>query len=208
MLKDISFKVSKSFIVYPGDPKYLMENIFSIENHGYNVSKISMGSHFSTHIDAPHHFFEFGKTISDFDINDFSGKAHVIEISEGNINKTHIDSINIEENDIILFKANPNFDGTKILNSYNALLPEAAMYLVDKKVKLVGIDYISIEPENNTDFSTHKILLNNNIPILESIDLRQVNAGIYHLFAFPINIENSDAAPVRAVLKFYWQIWK
>ena len=191
MLKDISFKVSKSFIVYPGDPKYLMENIFSIENHGYNVSKISMGSHFSTHIDAPHHFFEFGKTISDFDINDFSGKAHVIE-----------------ENDIILFKANPNFDGTKILNSYNALLPEAAMYLVDKKVKLVGIDYISIEPENNTDFSTHKILLNNNIPILESIDLRQVNAGIYHLFAFPINRENSDAVPVRAVLKFYWQIWK
>lgn len=204
MLIDITRPLCKNTYIYPGDPCFKSEPVFSIPKGDIcNVSSVQLGTHTGTHIDAPKHFFDNGADIISIPLEIFCGKAKVLDIqTENRISLKNIINKNIKENDIILFKtSNTRFDGISPIDNCAALMPDAADYLVCKKIKLVGIDYLSIEPETSNTFYIHKMFLKNNIPILENIDLKNVQEGVYKLYCFPLAIKGGDASPVRAVLE-------
>ncbi len=199
MIIDISRKITENTYVYPDDPIFKKEIIF--ENP--QVSLLHLGSHTSTHIDSPAHFFKSMATVGDIDLNRICGKAKVIEIKNKNIiEKNDLIKYTIEKDDIILFKTSNSyiFDGEKPLSEYVSLSYEGALYLVEKEISLVGIDYISIEAESSINFDVHKILLKNNIYIIETLDLKNIDEGEYKFYCLPLNI-HSDGCPVRCILE-------
>lgn len=199
MYLDITYPLSALTSVYEGDPIFTIQ---PIQQEPYYVSSITLGSHTGTHIDAPLHYIKGGKSISQLPLETFCGPAKVLHIQHTNyITIDHIAKEPIAENDIILFRTdNDRFDGIHLLTSYTGLSLEAAKYLIERKVRLIGIDYLTIEPMDSL-FAVHEALLSAQIPILEMLDLKNILPGSYELFCFPLKIIGADASPVRAVLK-------
>ena len=203
MLIDITRKLTSELYVYPGDPAFRTHEICSTDSGDIcTVSEICLGTHSGTHIDAPSHFITGGRSVSSYSLNELCGRAKVFEVCKYEIGTDDIAGLQIEQNDIILFKTlNKVFDGRIPLNRHSYLSDEAALFLADKKIKLAGIDYITVDNEASNNYPAHKILLGSGIPILENIDLSSVSPGIYNLYCFPLFTDAIDAAPVRAALE-------
>ena len=175
--------------VYPGDPEPHRDLVRRMEmGDGFNLSGFYTGCHSATHVDAPRHFIEDGKTIEQLELNQFMGECTVVK-SEGIITGADIDDILPTTRKIILFKG----DGTAFLSQ------SGAFALADAGITLVGTDATSIETGDDT-FAAHKELLSAEILILEGLDLSQVEPGNYRLIALPLLLAGSEASPVRAVL--------
>ncbi|MBR5468739.1 MAG: cyclase family protein [Firmicutes bacterium] len=191
MYIDISRKINNNLAIYPGDPEVSIKQVASVAENGYSVHSISLGSHCGTHIDFPRHFYKNGKTAEDYAPEKFCGAALVIEVNKGDkLDEDFFAQKLIEKDDIILLKFNCKPFGITF---------DAAQYLASCSIKLIGTEAMDIE--DYEDFRVHKYLLSHDILILECADLQNVSEGICTLFAFPLNIENSDGAPVRAVIK-------
>lgn len=203
---DISFPYYEGMAIYPNNPQYVCQKVSNIQNgDSCNISQITLGTHTGTHLDAPAHFIKDGITIDQIPLEHINGRAKVFEIKEQVITKSCLCNWHIEKDDIILFRTGNSdvFEGNKVLSSYITLDYEAAQYLADKGVKMVGIDYMTIERPRSLreqGKSVHQILFDNGILVLETLDLREVEAGEYTLMCFPLNIVGSDGSPVRAVL--------
>ncbi len=201
---DISMKISGDMITYEGDPRVTVEWVKNIREDGVVVSRICMGLHTGTHVDAPAHYLEDGNSIEDIDLKSLIGRAHVCDLTaiEGEIIESHLSNCDIREGEIILLKTgnsrllrNKNFSG-----EFVHLSEDAADYLVERKIKAVGIDYLSIEKFNSGNSYVHRKLLSNNIPVIEGIDLNYVKPGVYTLFCLPLKVEGGEAAPARCIL--------
>lgn len=202
---DISFLLNDNIVTYPGNPKFHVKK--NKANDVYSISEISMGSHTGTHIDAPSHFFPNKTSISDINLNILNGTARIIEfLSKDLITEKDIESFEITQGERIILKTKNTdvFDCKELLEEYITIDYNAAMCLVAKKVKLVGIDYLTIELPRHMrkpGLSVHKILLDAGIVVLEGLNLAEATAGTYELICMPLKIENCDGSPVRAVLK-------
>jgi arylformamidase len=192
MLIDISRNIDKNVKVYPGDPEYKITKVCTFQNEGYEVSEIVLGSHFSTHIDSPRHFYPDGKDISCEPLDIFCGKAMVLDVTENEINSKFIKNILSEKFEIILFKTH---------NKNCGLTYDAAEIISKSHIKMCGTENEDIESYLNVGFPVHLILLAKNILILENINLKNVPEGIYKLYCFPLKITGCDASPVRAVIE-------
>ncbi len=201
---DISIGIDESLPLWPGDPELRLHWAAKIEQGDLvNLTELSMSIHTGTHIDAPLHFLPQGKSIDNLNIDVFVGEAQVVAIPQ------EVDLITVEilrklptiNASRVLFKTkNSQFWGTRnFQRDYVALEASAAQWLVDQGVQLVGIDYLSIAPFNDP-VPTHKILLSNNVVIIESLDLRSVEPGLYTLICLPLKLVGREAAPARAIL--------
>ncbi|MEA5003413.1 MAG: cyclase family protein [Christensenella sp.] len=174
---DITQQLGKDTKIYEGDPHIRMEKFFTVDNYGYAVSKMSMGSHSGTHIDAPAHVMSGGKTVRDIPLSDLVGDCIVVEKSEIKIPK-----------------------GTKRLIIKGSEKGEAriserhARILVDAGIRIIGTDALSIGNDE-----VHKILLSEEVCILESLELSRVTPGNYFLCALPLKVD-TDGSPIRACL--------
>ncbi len=191
---DISMKLNKDIVQWPDSISF--SHIFYNENNSF----IKMDLHTGTHVDAPKHFIKNGKSIDNLEIKRFFGKCQVIEINDDVISSQSFKNFEIRADNIILKTKNSVNLNTDFNKNYVALNSDGARFLAEKKINLVGIDYLSIEIFNNENFEAHKILLSNDIIILEGLNLKNISPGIYTLIAFPLLIENAEASPVRAVL--------
>ncbi len=191
---DISMKLNKDIVQWPGSVRF--SHIFYNEN----TSFIKMDLHTGTHVDAPKHFIKDGKSIDNVELRRFFGKCQVVEIMDDVISSQSFKNIELRADNILLKTKNSEILNSDFTEDYVALNSDGAMFLVEKKINLVGIDYLSIEIFNNENFETHEILLSNDIIILEGLNLKNISPGIYTLMAFPLLIENAEASPVRAVL--------
>lgn len=208
---DISFPIFAEMAIYPGNPEYTCKRVLSIDNgDACNVSSISMGTHTGTHVDAPLHIIPEKESVEDIPLEWINGKATVIEVPdiESDISLQFIEGIfrTRETHKILLFKTknSKEFLGKRVLENYTTLSYESAAFLTGKGIHMVGIDYMTIErPRGRREEgkSVHKILMNDGITILESIDLRHVVEGSYDLHCMPLKIEGADGSPVRAVLE-------
>ena len=199
---DISIPLSPSTIVYPGNPKIEIEEIQSKASKSI-ISKITSGSHNGTHIDAPRHAIEEGKSIDMIPLDVFMGPCRVIDCTRdvGSVLKDTLELNAIFEGERILLKTTNSLRGySEFYPDFVYLSPDGASYLAEVGVTLVGIDYLSIKQKGSTDNRPHTVLLEKNIPIIEGIDLSQVEPGEYTIVAFPIKYMGIDGAPVRAVL--------
>lgn len=204
-LIDITAPVRRGMVHWPGDPEVKIERISDIsKGDKANVTVLSMSAHTATHCDAPKHFIENGDDVSHLDLFPFMGPARVIEIrNETEITKEELLGCQIGEHERLLFKTNNserNWPEEGFMEDYVALSPEAARYLVEKKVLAIGVDYLSVAGRQNGE-EVHQLLLGSGVTVIEGLYMPFVTPGSYELVSLPIKIEGSDGSPVRAVLR-------
>ena len=202
---DVTLPITADMLVWPGDPRVSVETKTTIAKHGVKLSYLSFSSHTGTHIDAPSHFVERGVDLDKVPLEKFVGPCQVVDlvrIKGREITPSDLSSVQIGKGERLLFKTG-NF---KLLRkktfstSYIALSLEGAKYLCEKKVGLVGTDYLGIEKKNAPGHPVHKTLLSAGIVVVEGLDLSKVPAGKYQLYCLPLNVVGVDGAPARVIL--------
>lgn len=190
---DISQEVFKCK-VYPGDPKPKKNIISSMENNDlYNLSEFSMCAHNGTHIDAPFHFINDGKTVDEISLDSFIGMAYVYE-HNGIVSEK--DAIKIIE----IAKECNNESAKRILIKGDAVISlEAAKVFARSNILLIGNESQTVGPED-APMAVHLELLGANVVLLEGICLAEVKEGVYLLNAAPLNLSGCDGSPCRAIL--------
>ena len=178
--------------VYPGDPKPEKQVLCSMEQGElYNLTAFSMCAHNGTHIDAPFHFIQDGKTVDEIGLEAFIGTAYVAE---------HQGIVTGADAAAIIEKAKAQDAAKRILIKGDAEVSlEAAQVFAASGVLLLGNESQTIGPEN-APMSVHLTLLRQNVVLLEGICLKEVPEGAYFLCAAPLNLAGVDGAPCRAVL--------
>lgn len=199
---DISVNLSDGTVVYPGDPKIQIFTLKPLALGQSRLSKISMGTHSGTHIDAPAHCME-GPEVSDLPLGNFVGVCRVLDFSANSekISKEDLAEKNVKKGERILVKTKNSERGfEKWRDDFVYLDGDAADYLSEIGIKLFGIDAWSVKQKGSKDNRAHNSLLAKNIPILETIDLSKAEEGEYFLVAVPLKLINVEGSPCRAIL--------
>lgn len=173
---DITKHISHGMEVYPGDPEVVVEEKNSISRDGFSLRKLSLSTHSGTHMDFPSHFIENGKTADDFELERFFGETAVVSSFQDPI----------------------PYGVKNILSKEGYLTEDRARMFLKNGVQLIGTVHESIEQDY--PYPLHKLLLESDIIILENLELRHVEPGIYRLAVLPLKIEGAEASPCRAVL--------
>lgn len=202
---DLSYEIEENMTAYTNETKPYLKKIASIESDGYNETKINIFSHNGTHIDSPYHMISTGRKISDFQIENFIGKAIVIDVSnighviEEEFIKNQVDNIN--EVDFVLFKTNWSryWKTEKYFYGFPVLSKEAASYLSTCNIKGIGIDAISVDKYDSIEYEIHNKLLKANKLIIENLTNLGMVKGEFIFIATPLNIKDLDGCPVRAI---------
>lgn len=198
---DLSPEISESMAVYKNKlekkPKIIPTRTLK---EGANESRLNIESHTGSHVDAPFHFIEKGKTIEKINLDKFMGKCIVLDLTkiENSIKSIHLKKFKIQKDDIVLLKTK-NKPDNKFNPNFVYLEKTGAECLASKKIKAVGIDSLGIE-RSQPNHETHKILLGKGIVIFEGLDLSKAKQGRYYFHGLPLKIKKGDASPVRAVL--------
>lgn len=207
---DVSVPVSNRTPVYPGDPAPQIRAAKAIaRGDAANVTELHFGAHTATHVDAPAHFIEGAGTMEELPLDVLIGEARVIEISPDAraITAAHVGADVVQGARRVLFKTRNSMfwqtDSDRFREDFTYIAPDAARALVEAGVRLVGIDYLSVEAMNTSDFPTHHALLSNGVIIIEGLDLSRVAAGRYELICLPLRLAEAtgDGAPARVVLR-------
>ncbi len=207
MIYDVTVPITNSMPVWPSDPPVKLTPSMHPSgdgSHNVRLTKIEMGSHTGTHIDAPWHFVKNGRTLSDIPVETLVGPAVVFEIPNvRSIGKASVESLNLNGVERVLFKTDnsAHWTDTNFYEDFVYLEPDAAQVLVHKGVKLVGIDYLSIDKFKSDKHPSHFVLLENNVVIVEGLNLSAIQQGSYHMAALPLNLQGADGAPTRVILR-------
>ena len=206
-IHDISLTVTPKLPTWPGDPKVELERVEKIEDGANaNVSRMSIGVHTGTHVDAPFHFLADGASIETLPLEVLFGAVQVIELASDVdlITAEVLQSASLIQGVTrVLFKTrNSQYwarGKTEFQTGFVGISADGAEFLVKQGIQLVGIDYLSIAPYKQSK-PTHQILLRAKIVVLEGVDLSQIKAGVYQLACLPLKLGGSDGAPARTVL--------
>ncbi|WP_129124612.1 cyclase family protein [Geomonas oryzae] len=202
-IHDITVALSPDLPTYPGDPSMTVDPWHRIaKGDGANVSRITLGTHAGTHIDPPRHFNDTGITVDEIPLDLLIGKALVVEIKGvKRIGAEDLEKAGVKGVERLLIKTDNSafWDDKGFHEDFAALTAEGAHYLHKHKVKLVAVDYLSVEPMDG-DGEVHRILLNGGIPVIEGVNLTGVATGEYQLICLPMKLKDGDGAPVRALL--------
>ena len=202
---DISVPNHPGMLHYGRKPeKTMVESI--AEGDPGNVSRWLIGSHTGTHVDAPAHFVEGATTIEDVTLETLVGPAVVLDltsVTSSEIGPGDLIAAGLDDTERVLLKT-PNSTGAlreAEKSPWVGLSEAAAELLVERGVRLVGIDYLTIDaPAGEVDWPVHHVLCGAGVAILEVIDLSDIAPGRYTLAALPIKLVGSEAAPARTVL--------
>jgi len=177
---DVSVGISAGMTVFPGDPAVaILPHSRIAKGDAANVSGIRMGTHTGTHVDPPLHFFMDGTDVSKIPLERFMGECYVADLRslEERITKEDLyPGRNLFRDKILLLKTR----NSGLLKDYVYLTQDCAELLVDVGVKLVGIDYLSIEKYGGSG-EVHRTLLGGGIPVVETLDLS--NVGRVNIFS-------------------------
>jgi arylformamidase len=197
-IHDLTRPISQDMPVYPGDPQPKFEPQATIEDSEVNVTRITLGSHTGTHVDAPWHFLQEGNGIDMEPLDKFNGEAAIIDASGKNsITAKDFSGYDIRSNDIVLI-----YTGTGDRRTDFAYLDvSAAEWIVEHGAKCIGIDTASVEKYGKKDAPVHKMLLARNIGIIENLaNLKQFVGSRMFFVCLPLPLRGIDGSPARAVL--------
>ena len=206
MIYDVSVPIDNGMPVWPSDPPVKLTPAAHLSrdgSHTVRVTSIEMGSHTGTHIDAPHHFVSGGHKLHEIPLDWLVGEATVFHIpGVPSIARGHLESLDWSGVQRVLFKTDnsAHWVDNGFHKDFVYLEPQAAEFLVERGLRLVGIDYLSIDQFGSQKHPTHFVLLPQNIVVLEGLNLSQVAPGRYHMVALPLNLQNADGAPTRVIL--------
>jgi arylformamidase len=194
---DISVPIRPGMVTYPGDPAVVLERVASLAGGDVaNISRLDLGVHTGTHIDAPLHFVEGGAAVDTLPLDVLVGAARVIDLTGAErLDAFAFDGVDLSERVLLKTRNSRLWERDTFSEEAIALDGRAAQQLVDAGVRLVGIDYLSIGDEE-----AHQVLLGAGVVPVEGLDLRGVEAGDYQLVCAPLKLVGSDGAPARAFL--------
>jgi arylformamidase len=203
---DVTLPIHDGMIVYPGDLEVRIKKTHTIERDGYSWSSISSGTHIGTHIDAPCHFVKGGATMDDFPIDLMVGEVEVVEISNDMVTAAELSAKKIRDWNAVFFKTKnqklwPREKEEGFIRDYVSLTKDAAEFLAEKRTRLVGIDYRSIEGFDVHDYPVHMVLLGHGAYIIEGLFLNEVPAGRHKLYCFPLKLASADGGPARVIIQ-------
>jgi arylformamidase len=201
---DLTRTISQKMQVYPGDPQPKFEPHSTIKDDKVNVTRITVGSHTGTHVDAQSHFLSNGNSVESEPLSKFIGEATIIDVSVkerrgGSITANDLNrySDTVQREDILL-----TYTGTgDRRTNFTYLDISAARWIVNHKIKCIGMDTLSIEKYGSKDAPIHKLLLSEGIGIIENLDnLKQFVTKRMFLVCLPLPFEGIDGSPARAIL--------
>lgn len=203
---DISVPLRSGMVHWPDDPPVRIERARDMgRGDTYNFSTISMGAHSGTHMDSPLHFFSSGDSFERMPPEATIGIARVIEIRDPeSIKPNELAGYDVQPAERILFKTMNSlrcWKSDEFIEDFVYISREAASYLASRRVRLVGVDYLSVGGFKADGVETHRELLGAGIWILEGLDLSQVEPGRYELICLPLRIARGDGAPARAIVR-------
>jgi arylformamidase len=203
---DVTLTVSHDMAVWPGDVAPTLELKDSIAAGGTaNTSQVTLSVHCGTHVDAPHHFMNDQRTVEGLSMDILVGRAYVLYLPDVDlITAAVLRSAEIPPRTRrLLFKTRNSEYWAKDVKQFQpnfvGISPDGAEFLVDRNVKLVGIDYLSVAPYKSST-PTHRILLGAGMIVLEGLNLSKVSQGRYTLHCLPLKLAGSDGAPARVIL--------
>ena len=205
---DITIPIRNAMVHWPTDSAPRVERIMDVDRGDrVTLTEFTMISHTGTHIDAPLHFIRHGGTIDEMPLDTVIGRARVIEIRDTeSIKPAELAPYRIQRGERILFKTRNSstvYQTDEFIEDYVYISTEAARFLVERGVRVVGLDYISVGSykiqSNLTE--VHETLIGNGVYIIEGLNLDGVKAGRYEFICLPIRLERGDASPARAVLR-------
>jgi arylformamidase len=203
---DISVLLHTGMAHWPDNPPVRIERMLDMDRGDVcNVSTITMGSHTGTHMDAPLHFLQTGKSIAEMPLDATFGPARVIEIRDTeSIKPDELHPHAIRRGERVLFKTQNStrcWKTDNFVEDFVYISQEAARYLAELGVRTVGVDYLSVGGYTKDGVETHRALLEAGIWIIEGLDLSQIQPGTYELICLPLKIAKSDGAPARAIIR-------
>lgn len=193
-------------LVYPGNPEIRIQQEQAIaQGAGANVSSICFGSHTATHVDAPKHFSDSGAGVDELSLDTLMGRALLLRFDESvmQITQKHLEERGLGDHTRVLFatrNSRMQTESAEFVKDYTYVAPDAAEYLVSRGVRLVGVDYLSVEQFHSGHHRTHHILLGHSVVIVEGLQLADPPEGEYELVCLPLKVEGCDGAPARAIL--------
>jgi arylformamidase len=199
---DITVPISPATVTWPSDPPVRFTSFKSVaRGDRSNVLKLELGTHAGSHVDAPNHI-GLTRTVDRLPLDSLIGPCIVIEAkTPGLVPPDHLRGVNFSRTTRVLFKtANSARIGDDAFHpDFVALAPETARLLARRKVRLVGIDAMSVDPKGGSG-EAHRTLLGAGVILLENINLSRVPPGRYQLICLPLNLTGADGAPARVVL--------
>ena len=203
---DISLTITPALPVWPGDPPVRLTQPSHLERGDIcTITRLDIGAHIGTHLDAPAHFVRGGAGVETLDLDVLIGPALVVDArGRGHLTAEVLETLTIPSGVQRLLVHTENSalwqrGETKFAEDYVAIEPSGAVWLVERGVKLVGIDYLSVAPFDD-GAPTHQILLGAGVIAVEGLDLSAIEPGEYQLICLPIKLGGADGAPCRTVL--------
>ncbi|HEU0293864.1 MAG TPA: cyclase family protein [Anaerolineales bacterium] len=204
---DISLTISPNLPIWPGDPALELEQIESMDKGAHaNVTRLSAAVHLGTHVDAPHHFLNDGRTVESLPLDVLTGPCYVTQLPDGieAITAEVLDrsEISSEMKRVLFGTRNSHLwasGESTFQTDFVAITDDGAEWLVDRGIQLVGVDYLSVAPYGDS-VPTHTILLKAGVVVVEGLNLSKIVRGFYDLYCLPLKIAGSDGAPARAIL--------
>jgi arylformamidase len=203
-LIDVTVPLDADLPAYPGNAPFTLEPVKRLAQGGSsNVSTLHMSAHAGTHVDAPRHFFEHGIGVESLPLELLMGRARVIDAgSATSIGPDELKAIDAEDVRVLIKSRNSRlWSSSEFHPDYVGVTAAGATYLVNHGVKVVGVDYLSVEQFRSPGAPAHHILLGGGVLVIEGLNLRDVEPGRYELFCLPLRIVGADGAPARVVLR-------
>jgi arylformamidase len=202
---DISIRLGPDMPIWPGSVGIRLDRSQSLAaGDSANVTHLDMDVHCGTHVEGPLHVLDGGDPVETYPLEVFVGAAWVADLPEvQGIGPAELELASIpEEFDRILLRTRNSayWQSHHFRPDYSALTPEGAAWMVERGVRLVGTDYLSVQLFDD-DFETHRILLRGGVAILEGLALGRVEPGPYRLTCLPLRLAEAEAAPARAILE-------
>ncbi len=204
---DVSLPISNQMITWPGDPGVNVARTLRMEDgDAANVSAIQMGAHTGTHVDAPFHFIPEGNPVDTLPLDILVGPALVCHLPDADaIDSSHLDALHIPPTTKrLLFKTRNSALWARGIGKFQedfvALTADAARWVAGRGIRLVGVDYLSVQRFHDQEPATHVTLLRAGVVVIEGLNLSEVAAGEYDLYCLPLKLVGADGAPSRTIL--------
>jgi arylformamidase len=203
---DISVPVHNRMVHWPGDPPFHIERALDQEKGDVaTVSKMTLGVHTGTHMDAPLHFIRNARSIDQMPLDATVGRARVIQINDPkSIRREELLGHAISAGERVLFKtvnSGHAWKSDQFEENFIFIAQDGARYLAEQGVLCVGVDYLSVGGFREDGPETHHALLDAGIWIIEGLNLKDVAPGEYELACLPLKLMGSEGAPARAIIR-------
>jgi arylformamidase len=204
-LIDVSVPLDTNLPTYPDNTPFSIEPLKRIAQGDHaNLSSLHMSAHVGTHVDAPRHFFDSAPGTEALPLDMLLGRTRVIALdTRKGITAADLSPFDLSEDVRVLIKTSNSrlWATSEFHTGYVGVTESGARYLVEHGVKVVGVDYLSVEEFRSPGAPAHHVLLGAGVIVIEGLNLLDVDPGVYDMYCLPLRIVGCDGAPARVVLR-------